>query len=108
MPSCTIVPEVIATSVTSAPHPLPTVPMSMPWSSVQALIGSTREIGASGNAHPDVVEVVLGSEAPDPVAIAVTWARSAAAVRLPTVPLAGTSALARWNLATADLVIGPK
>ena len=48
IPSCTIVPEVIATSTTSGPQALLTVPMSMPWSSVQWLGESTRVIGSAG------------------------------------------------------------
>ena len=56
IPSCTIVPDVIATSTAFEPQALPTVPMSIPWSSDQSLGGSTRLSGDSGNTSPLVVE----------------------------------------------------
>src|SRR5437588_10074936 len=112
IPSCTIVPEAIATSVTWAPQALLTVPMSMPWSSVQALAGSTRESGLSGKTiEPEGAVVDAGAGTawrPPSLAAARTAYSSVAAVLRPTVPLGGLRRLATWNRLTAALVTGPK
>src|SRR5437588_12276871 len=52
IPSCTTLPEVIATSTTRFPHAPPTVPISTPSSSVQALGAITRPMGLRGNTQP--------------------------------------------------------
>ena len=100
-------PVVIATSITREPQALPTVPMSTPWSSVQDDGDSTRELGRSGNTHPDVEGA--GSELARPTVFpAPTQFRSVVAVRTPTVPLGGLRRAARWKIATDALVCVPK
>src|SRR5438045_891377 len=102
MPSCTIVPGAMATSVTLEPQAWPTVAMSIPWSSVHWLGGTTRDNGVSGNTR-SLLLVGPGAGVlvtPLPLAARCTADRRAAAVRLPTVPLGGLSPLALWNLRT--------
>jgi hypothetical protein len=82
MPSATIVPEPIATSMTREPQALFTVPMSTPWSSVQVSGGSTCSIGRSGNTN--VVLLVDLTVVP-----LVTQARRVRAVRMPATPVTG-------------------
>ena len=110
MPSCTIVPDVIATSITFAPQALFTVPMSTPWSSVQALGERTREIGSSGNTHEPVPagDCPGASSTPDPFAVFLTAASRVWAVSRPTTPVTGARLSAVWNWITAALVIEPK
>src|ERR1700755_2066289 len=106
IPSWTIVPGAIATSVTCDPQALLTVPMSIPWSSVQALGGSTRLSGLSGNTRaPDAGEE---TETGEGFGTASQLASRAGAVGLPTAPLAGARRLARWKVRPACLVIEPK
>src|SRR5438477_942975 len=109
IPSWTIFPGAIATSTTLDPHALPTVPMSMPWSSDHALGASTSFSGLSGKTRPlEVGDPPVDSRIAPPFALCLTSARSAAAVLGPTVPLGGLRACAVWNLITVALVIGPK
>jgi hypothetical protein len=79
---------------------LPTVAMSMPWSSVHVDGGRTREIGVSGKTQSALA-------ARSACSAAATAARIAAAVRRPTAP-EGVSLLARWKAFTARTVPGPK
>src|SRR5437763_15515086 len=101
MPSCTIVPEVIATSTTWRPQAAPSVGTSTPWSSDQVLGPRTRLSGLSGNAQPLPV-VPEGDPPPEerfippPLAASLTAASNLAAVRGPTVPLAGCRPYACW------------
>ncbi len=96
IPSWTIVPGAIATSVTWLPQALLTVPMSMPWSSVQAFGASTRESGLSGKTRPAVLVEPAPGRRSLPLAACLTAACRAAAVRRPTAPLAGSSPWAIW------------
>ena len=52
IPSCTMVPLVIATSWTCEPHALACVEMSTPWSSLQVPAGRISDTGRSGNTQP--------------------------------------------------------
>src|SRR5437868_14865962 len=93
IPSWTILPDALATSTTFEPQALPTVPMSMPWSSDQLLGPRTLLRGSIGNTRP----LELGGPPVDfriapPLALCLTSASSEAAVRGPTVPLGGLSA----------------
>src|SRR5205085_1381651 len=109
IPSWTILPDAIATSTTLEPQALPTVPMSMPWSSDQLLGLSTLFSGSNGNTMPlALVAPPVDSRIAPPLALCFTSASSAAAVLGPTVPLGGLSAWAFWNLITVAFVIGPK
>src|SRR5947208_2109224 len=112
MPSCTMVPEVIATSTARRPQAAPSVGMSTPWSSDQLLGPRTTLSGLIGNTQllplePEVEpppEVLI----PPPLAACLTSPNSLAAVRRPTSPVAGRRPFACWNCWTADLVIDPK
>ena len=88
-------PGAIATSITCGPQALLTVLMSIPWSSVQLLGPSTRDSGLSGNTSPPVLVVEPPEPAPPATweLLAACWTalNRVAAVRLPTVPLAGAS-----------------
>src|SRR6516225_1452389 len=110
IPSCTIVPEVIATSTALAPQPLLSIAMSIPWSSVQELDGITMETGWSGNTQPLVPASDRPgvSTTPEPFAVFLTAASSVAAVTWPTTPVTGERFWAVWNWMTAALVIEPK
>jgi hypothetical protein len=103
------VPEVTATSTTFDPHALLTVPMSTPWSSDQALGGSTRLSGRSGNTQPlAVVAPPLDLSTPPPRAARLTAVCSATAVLRPTLPVIGRRPLVVWKRLTAPWVIVPK
>src|SRR5436309_1557637 len=117
MPSCTIVPEVMATSTACRPQAAPSVGMSTPWSSDQVLGPRTTLSGLIGNTQllpllplpdPD------GDPPPDsppiapPLAAARTALSSFAAVRRPTSPVAGCRPEVCWKCSTAALVIEPK
>src|SRR5437588_1809205 len=109
IPSFTTVPDVIATSTTFVPQALPTVPMSIPWSSDHALGLSTRLSGLSGKTIPlAVVEPPVDLRIAPPFALWRTSASRVAAVFGPTVPLGGRKAWSFWNLITTLSVIGPK
>ena len=88
--------------MTCAPQALLTVPMSMPWSRVQSLGGSTLDRGVSGNTSP------LGPpDEPGTAVVLVTLCTTASSideVRSPTVPLAGYRRLDSWKRLTARLV----
>src|ERR1035437_1008112 len=122
IPSCTIVPDVTATSVTCEPQALLTVPISTPWSSFQLLGSSTREEGCSGKTQADEEPVGVPPATPttppprfappEPATaarVATVWTavRRIEAVFGPTMPLA-CSLCARWNDFTARAVLGPK
>src|ERR1700694_2784739 len=106
MPSWTIVPEVTATSTTVDPQALLIVPMSTPWSRDHPLGPRTRLIGCIGNTQAELADVGGAFTAYGLSFLAA--ARRLAAVRRPTAPLAGESALASWYCLTADLVAVPK
>src|SRR6478736_4857719 len=90
IPSCTIVPEVTATSTTFGPQALLTVPMSIPWSIVQWLGVSTRDVGVSGNTQPPAVSAGTPTAgAGSAVVVLRTIVSSIAAVLRPTAPLTG-------------------
>ena len=61
-PSCTICPEVTATSVTLEPQAFPTVPISTPWSWVQLDGETTRLLGVIGNTQPEEVGAGVGGK----------------------------------------------
>src|SRR5450755_441806 len=97
IPSCTIVPAVIATSVTCEPQSALTVGMSTPWSRLQSLEGCTVERGRSGNTNEFDAPAVgaLGVLSTPSFPGFLTAASSFAAVRRPTLPLAGQRRYAR-------------
>ena len=85
--------------------------MSMPWSSVQALGGRTREIGSSGNTHEPVPagDWSGASSTPDPFAVFLTAASSVGGgQRARPRRVTGDRLSAVWNWITAALVIDPK
>src|SRR5690242_5616792 len=113
MPSCTIVPEVTATSMTLEPQALPMVPMSTPWSCVHCDGDTTRRLGCIGNTQPSgpLGVGLLGALVPL-VALTLRPLRvqfcSVLAVWAPTVPLAGDRLAACWKVITDCLVPAPK
>src|SRR5436305_7738261 len=86
IPSWTIVPEAIATSIAREPHS-PPIEISIPWSSDQVLGGDTRLSGRSGNTSVfvEVVGLAPPEERRTPLlAACLTADWMAAAVRRPT------------------------